>query len=470
MTIAAYMRFGAVGVKSAFQKYVAEATGSGDYGKADRLLSTGCVAMFAISLAGLIPIAFFSSGLARAAGVPTEFIKSTSGAISVLAVIMVLSNVGAVFEAIVMGGHRIDIARRFNVGFAIAEALLIVTLLHYGFGLLAMATVMGLSEIGFVVCCYLASRRVLPQIHVKVRYATWSVLRELVRFAGSYQLVSVLQILYAAILPVTILRAFGADHAGIYALSLRLISPAQMLQDAFLLSILSGGSMVYASGAIDKMQKLLHKSYKVTFLFAFVPMSFLACFGAAIIFAWTGQNAPEFHRALTLIAVAGVFQSVSVLGLVLYRISGNALLDNVRQVLVILTLLSVTMFAHRIGFYGVLGGLAFAEMLGMLFMIYAVSKTFRAFRPAELLSDALRMALATAGVLSIAVAAFNIPISSITPRQQALAHAMIACTTCLLTLVPALLLSRFISVEEGKQALRAVLPPSIRASFGKTPA
>ena len=49
-------------------------------------------------------------------------------------------NVGAVFEAIVMGGHRIDIARRFNVGFAIAEALLIVTLLHYGFGLLAMAT------------------------------------------------------------------------------------------------------------------------------------------------------------------------------------------------------------------------------------------------------------------------------------------------------------------------------------------
>src|ERR1700682_5649208 len=33
MTIAAYMRFGAVGVKCAFQKYVAEATGSGDYAK-----------------------------------------------------------------------------------------------------------------------------------------------------------------------------------------------------------------------------------------------------------------------------------------------------------------------------------------------------------------------------------------------------------------------------------------------------
>jgi hypothetical protein len=37
MTAATYMRFGTVGVKSAFQKYVGEATGSGDYEKASDL-------------------------------------------------------------------------------------------------------------------------------------------------------------------------------------------------------------------------------------------------------------------------------------------------------------------------------------------------------------------------------------------------------------------------------------------------
>src|ERR1017187_1160092 len=53
MTAAAYMRFGSVGIKSAFQKYVAEATGSGDYETANKLLSTGCAIMAVLSVVGL---------------------------------------------------------------------------------------------------------------------------------------------------------------------------------------------------------------------------------------------------------------------------------------------------------------------------------------------------------------------------------------------------------------------------------
>lgn len=41
MTTASYMRFGSAGIRSAFQKYVAEATGSGDFQTASKLVSTG---------------------------------------------------------------------------------------------------------------------------------------------------------------------------------------------------------------------------------------------------------------------------------------------------------------------------------------------------------------------------------------------------------------------------------------------
>src|SRR5207245_6750626 len=82
MMTATYMRFGSVGVKTAFQKYVAEATGNGDYEKASKLLSTGCAIMLVLSVAGLIPIAFFSHQIARLAGVPLEFLNSAAGAIS----------------------------------------------------------------------------------------------------------------------------------------------------------------------------------------------------------------------------------------------------------------------------------------------------------------------------------------------------------------------------------------------------
>lgn len=457
MTAAAYMRFGGVGVKCAFQKYVAEATGTGDYEHASRLLSTGCALMFGLSVIGLIPVAIFSRELAQLAGVPPEFVSSSSSAISVLALIMVMCNVGAVFDAIVSGGHRIDIVRRFSTGFAVAEAVAIVGLLHFGYGLVAMASTMGVSEICFLLCCVIAARKVVPQIHIGLQHIHGSMLRELVRFAGSYQLVNVLQVVYNAILPITMLRVFGASYAGIYALTLRLIAPAQILQDSFLLPVLSGGSMVYASGAIDKMQALVRKCFKVTLAFSIIPMSFIACFGSGMILAWIGQAAPEFHLALVLVSIAGVFQAISLLNTVLYRISGNAVMDIVCGVLRITTLLGTALLARRLGFYGVLGSLAAAEMIAMFFMMYAVTRALHVFRPALLLADTVKVLLATAGIMSLGAAVTYVPLPAFGARVVAALQSGAVGVACLLALWPALWLSRFVNAAEVTSLLRMFL-------------
>jgi O-antigen/teichoic acid export membrane protein len=76
MVTAGYMRFGAAGIKSAFQKYVAEATGNGNFQTANALLSTGSISMLLLSIAGLIPVAIYSRTLAALAGVPPQFLKS----------------------------------------------------------------------------------------------------------------------------------------------------------------------------------------------------------------------------------------------------------------------------------------------------------------------------------------------------------------------------------------------------------
>src|SRR5580693_4774393 len=78
---AAYMRFGSAGIKSAFQKYVAEATGNGDFETANKLVSTGSIAMLMLSVVGLIPVAFLSQKIARASGVPPDFLSAASSSI-----------------------------------------------------------------------------------------------------------------------------------------------------------------------------------------------------------------------------------------------------------------------------------------------------------------------------------------------------------------------------------------------------
>ncbi len=462
MTAAAYMRFGSVGIKSAFQKYVAEATGNGNYEHANRLLSTGCALMLVLSLAGLLPIVVFSRQVAIAAGVPPDFLPATAGAISVLALIMVLSNVGAAFEAIVMGGHRIDVARKFTTSFTVAEAIAIVAVLYFGHGLLAMAWVMAISEIGFVFSCYVASKKVVPEIHLRAQYLTKSVLRELARFAGSYQLVNVLEVLYGAILPFTILRAFGADAAGSYAIVTRIVASAMMVNNAFLLPILSGSAMIYASGSIERMQALLVKSFKVTLGLTLFPLGFMSIFGASIVFAWTGQAQTSFGTASKLVCLAALFSGFSMLQLVLYRASGRAMMDNIRQVLRIAVLASIAMFAQRLGFKGVLSGLAIAELIGAVFMMFALTRTFHSFEAKALIPDAVKLTTATAIVLAFGAIVMRIPLPGVTnARWLATLKLGQAFLACLLMMWPALLLTKCITVTEGRAILSSLLPRRI---------
>jgi len=453
MMTATYMRFGSVGIKTAFQKYVAEATGDGNYDRANRLLSTGSAIMLVLSVAGLIPAFLFSQGIARLAGVPPEFLKSAAGAIAFLAVIMLMANVGAAFEAIVMGGHRVDLVRKFNTFFSVAEAGAIVVVLHFGYGLAAMAAVMGISELLYLTCCYFVAHRIVPQIRLGVRWLSKGVLYELVRFAGSYQLVNVLEVVYNSLIPIAILRGFGANAAGVYAVVTRVVTSASALQDSFLPPILSGGTMVFASGSAERMKALLSKAFKVTLGLSLFPLGFIAVFGPTMAYAWTGQTDPSFRSAFWFVCLRALFAAFSLLALVLYRVSGKAVLDNIRQVLRIALIVGVVALAPRLGFIGVLVGLAVCELAGMLFMLYALAKTFDVFRAKVVLPGAVRLFVAAVLIFVAGVAASYIPL----PGYQAsrlfatlkLAEAGLA---CLLVAWPLLVRTGSVTDAE-KQAL-----------------
>jgi O-antigen/teichoic acid export membrane protein len=454
---AAYMRFGSAGIKSAFQKYVAEATGNGKFEAASRLLSTGSIAMLVISLAGLIPVAFFSHKVARASGVPPQFLSAAAASIAVLACIYVVSNFGAAFEAIVMGGHRIDLTRKYATILTVCEAVVIVLLLHLGYGLLAMTSVMGISELIYIYCCYRTSHRVVPEMQISLAYFTRSVFPELFRFAGSYQLVNVLELLYGAILPVVLLKFFGAEAAGVFAVAYRVVTSALIAQDALVLPILSGGTMVFASGSTEQVRLFLAKSFKATLAAALVPLAFVAAFGTAMIFAWTGEADPRFRAAIWLTALAALLKAISLLQLILYRASGRALLDNIRQVLRIAVILAVAYFGRRIGFNGVLAGMASAELIGVVFMFFAMATTFHAFSAKAFARDTLRISLAAALIVIAGAIAGMVPVPwSMTERLTATIKLGEIALGCLIATWPVLIFTKSISVNEKRAVLDLV--------------
>jgi O-antigen/teichoic acid export membrane protein len=458
MVTAAYMRFGSAGVKSAFQKYVAEATGNGDFETANRLVSTGSISMLILSVIGLVPAALLSRRMAIASGVPPEFLSAAATSISMLACIYLVSNFGAAFEAIVMGGHRIDLTRKYNTILTVCESVAIIAVLHYGYGLIAMTLVMGLSELIYIGLCYLASHWVVPEMKISIANFSTRAIPELVRFAGSYQLVNILELAYGALFAVIVLRLFGAAAAGAYALASRVVTSFLIGQDALTLPILSGGTMVFASKSTERMRLLLAKAFKATFLTSLLPLAFVAAFGTTLILAWTGESRPDLKMIVWLIALAGLLRAISLVQLILYRASGRVLLDNVRQVLRIAAIVIVAVMGRRIGFEGVLAGMVVAESIGVALMFFAMSTTFHAFDGKAFALDAFRISVAAALIAGLGAIFGLAPIPwSVSDRWAAAIKLGEMTLGCLVAAWPALVLTKSVSSAERGAMLDMIL-------------
>lgn len=459
LATAAYMRFGNAGIKSAFQKYVAEATATGNFERANDLVSTGAICMLAVSAIGLVPLALFSHRLAELVGVPAGYLGAAASSIMILGCIYTVSNFGSAFESIVMGAQRIDLTKIYITLLSVLEAAGIIILLHFGYDLVAMTLVMGASELIYIACCYFASHRVVPSMRVGIAHFRRSAFSELIRYGASYQLVNVLELIYASILPIACLKCFGPEAAGVYAIAARVVNSALIGQNALVLPILSGGALIFASGSTERIKEFISKSYRVTLAVALPPIGFVCAFGTVFVFVWTGEVGPRFATAIWLTAIAGLLQALSLLQLILYRASGRALMDGVSRALRIGVIIGVALFAKTVGFKGLLVGIVAAELAGAIVMFLAVATSFPAFNAKVLTRDALKMCAATLIIVGVGAAAGMLPVPpGMAERLMAVAKLAEIALGCVVAGLPALLITRSISAEEIRAAWNGLSP------------
>lgn len=458
MSIAAYITLGGAGVKSAFQKYVAEATGTGDYDRASRLLSTGTFAVLVMSVAVLVPLAIFAHSLAIAVGVPHKFLLPATRGIQFLSITAIVGNVTQTYQSILMGAHRIDLREKLNVVLDLLNAAATVALLEVGFGLLTMVIVFCAYQLACGVLWYVYAARILPDVRLSPGLITRSVVRELVRFGASYQLVSMLELLYAAILPVAILKFFGANAAGVFALAARLVSFATLIQGSYLQAILSGGSLVYASGSAEQINAFIVKSFKAMAVLSVLPLAFIALYGAKIAFVWTGKTDPLLEGAVCLLCAGSVCRSLSSLFRVLYRVSGGAVMDNAQLLLGLGVAFLLWPFGPKIGFFGIVGGVHFVgQFLGLILMAVSLSFRFKGFRAGSLAPTLLRFCIAAAVILGASAVALYLKVSwEISPRLMDTIRLATAGGISLLVAMPALLITGSVSRSEARTMLNTV--------------
>jgi len=366
--------------------------------------------------------------------------------------------VSQTYQSIMMGAHRIDLREKLNVVLDLITAAATIAVVSFGFGLLAMCIVFCAYEIAASVLWYIFARRILPEVHVTPRFCSTSVMKELVRYAGSYQLVSMFELLYAAVLPIAILKFFGANAAGVLALAARVVSFATLIQGSYLQAILSGGSLVYAAGSVEQKNAFIVKSFKAMAALSIPPLAFIALYGAKIAFVWTGKTDPLLAGAVCLLCAAGVCRSLSSLFRVLYRVAGGAVMDNAQLLLGLGVSLVLWPFGTKIGFFWMVGGVQLVgQFLGLILMSLSLASRFKGFTPRILAPDFIRFCVATAVMLGASAVVLYLGFSwGINLRALDTIRLITAAVISLLVAVPALLVTGSVSRSEVRTMLQTV--------------
>ncbi len=452
MAIMFCMQMGVAGVKSAFQKYVAEATGTGDYERASILLSTSFIAVTAVYVLVLVPVIIFSHDLIQVLGVPDRFIPDAASSIVLLAFAITLSNVTGVFESIIMGAHRIDIVMKLDMFLFIAQAGTIILLLVNGYGLFTLVVVISASQLFRSLFCIIISTRVVPQICVKPRLFSRSVFPELLRFAGSYQLLNIIAVLYLNILPFAILKFFGAEAAGIYAICARLVEAAKFAPEALLQPLLSGGAFInYSKKAAKGIGLFFEKSLRATITLAIPALGFVMVFGEKIIFAWTGQQSELIFVGLILLCLTHLCRSIAKVNFVLYRATGGATKDITWQLSrLIILLFGLGVAGSFFDFNSALAAALLAEFVGMIFMFHVIrAKNIGRFSFGPFLRNTAKLTAIVLAALAAGMAVVMIPVPLELSDRTMITIRLGAAFAIFLSLAfPLLWLTNYLSSEE----------------------
>lgn len=459
MVIASYLRFGSAGIKTCFQKYVAQACASGDFRLANQLLTTGATIFFVLSAIVLIPVAIFPHFVAHLAGIPTPYISSSGAAVAVLAISYLFSNSLVAFESAVLGAHRVDLMQYVMASFMVLDALLSVAVLLFGFGIAGLALVMAISELGYATSGVLMARRIVPQISLRPRYLTTAVIPELVRFTGSYQVLNLMELFYYGVVPIVLLRELGAEAAGVYAICDRVTRFATMGFESSLSPLLSGSTAVFSAGSREQVGAFLKKVFKLTLLATVLPLAFVSAFGRSAVLAWTGQANALFGLGIILMAAVALLRSLGKMGMVMYRSSGGALMDNWAQLIRIAVLILIVAFAKMWGFYAVVGGLLVAEFAGMVFMLKALFRKVAAFGLDGVFRQITQLLPIVIVLIGVGEAMLHAPLPiNLAPRSLVSVRLCIILIFTTAMLWPAFVAAGYFSLEERAQISTILLP------------
>lgn len=304
-----------LGIRSSVVRYVSKAKALDDQEYASQVISTSLSSYTVIGALALLITVVVAAKVDVVFRIPREFYSTARWLLLIVGTSVSLGFPLSVSGGILEGLQRFEILSLTDIAASLARALLIVTALTHGYGLLTLALItVGLPIISSTVRWILALR--LFHVRLGLSFVNRRTLREIANYSG----ISFIMIISArlrfksdAIIIGTFLSSVAITFFNIGS---RIVDYAEEVVETFAQTLVSMSSHFDATGELDRLRKVFVVGNRVCTLITLPITAILVILGKSIIEAWVGQRyVSQSYPVLVLMAVPSALamaQSASV--------------------------------------------------------------------------------------------------------------------------------------------------------------
>jgi len=276
---------------------------------------------------------------------------------------LVLGLLGNIFGNIIYGYQRVDIRNTYSIIQGIANALLVITLLRLGFGIIGLAIASLLSILIVSVLYLLFIHHSNYGIIIHPRLVDFKIFKEIVPYSiRSFVLGLTTQICFktdniviGALLLVSLVTPYSVAYHLCFTVTTLIMKIPYAIFPTF--------TKLYTLKDINSLRSLFLKTVKIS-VAIFVPFAvFIAIFGHSFINLWVGEeNYVGTSVLLVLIFINFLHAFAGPAGAILQGIGKNKEIMYSNVVMAVLNLMLSIIMAQKIGLIGVALGTLIAHL------------------------------------------------------------------------------------------------------------
>lgn len=288
LQIAAYANYLDFGLQTAVARHVARAIEHGDDGERDQIINTALLMLIGAATIAMTAVLVIIWQLPHIFhGVPPGLLGELRGGVFCLstgaAILLPLSS----FTGVLIGLHRNEFPALAIGGSRILGAATVLILLPYTHSLLWLSLSIAVSNVLGGAAQYVACRRLLPTMRLRVSGATRKMTTELVRYCTGLTVFAFGMLLVSG-LDVTIVGYFSFSSAGYYGTAASAVGFVTGMSAAIFAALMAPMAVMQARHEQHRIGELVIKSSRIGNYGSLILIALLTLWGKPLLTLWVG--------------------------------------------------------------------------------------------------------------------------------------------------------------------------------------